>query len=161
MAEEAPGSDAVEPAPGSLKDVRRFLPFMGLFVALWATLPKYSGPGLNTEEITETVDHILPGLVVLLASGAALLSLRKTGPSATRFFCGMAILLAGFFMVATHVPLVMEAMRGDAPWAATVYHSSAAAAVFGLGLLWTVSHWPDLGELEAAEAAKKAAATTE
>ena len=156
--------DGEAPAPGSMKDIRRFLPLVGLFVAFWATLPKYSGPFLNTGDLTETVDHILPGIVVGIVSVVALLASRKASPdrpTAVPFFCGMAVLLAGFFMLATHVPLIMEALDDKAPWDATVYHSSSAAAVFGLGLLWTVMHWSDLGAIEAAEAEKKAAAASE
>ena len=163
-AAEDAGAPDEAPAPGPVKDVRRFLPLIGLFVAFWATLPKYSGPFLNTEDLTETVDHILPGILVLIVSVVALLASRKASPdrpTALPFFCGMAVLLAGFFMLATHVPLILEATRGEAPWDATVYHSSSAAAVFGLGLLWTVMHWSDLGAIEAAEADKKAAATSE
>ena len=122
-------------------------------MALWATLPQWSGPALNTEPIKEVVDHIFPGAVVALASVAGLAvargaATRPARPSPVPFFAGLAILLAGFWMVATHVPLLGEAFRDQAPWPATIYHSSAAFAVFGFGLLWTVAHWSDLAALE-------------
>jgi amino acid transporter len=152
--EDAPDA-AATPSPA---DIRRFLPFVGLFIAFWASLPKYSGPFLNTSDSAEFADHIVPAVLVAIVSIVALLSNRKAkGPTAVPFFCGMAILLAGFWMVATHVPLISEAFRDLAPWAATVYHSSAAFAVFGFGLFWTVTHWSDLAAIEAAEEAKKAA----
>ena len=152
--EEEAAASAVKPAP----DVRTFLPYVGLFIAFWASLPKYSGPFLNTSDSAEFADHIVPAVLVGVVSVVALLARKRAGgPGAVPFFCGMAILLAGFWMVATHVPLISEAFRDLAPWAATIYHSSAAFAVFGFGLFWTVTHWSDLAALEAAEEAKKAA----
>jgi hypothetical protein len=75
------------------------------------------------------------------------------------FVAGLVVLLAGFWMVATHVPLVAEAMRGEAPWPATLYHSSPAFAVFGFGLLWTMAHWSDLDAIEAKERAERPASS--
>jgi hypothetical protein len=155
MAEATP--PPVEARPPA--DIRRYLPWAGIVVAVWATLPKYSGPTLVTKSSTEVVDHIIPGILVFIASVAALLAMRGReqaeaagkGPGLAAFVAGLVILLAGFWMVATHVPLVAQAIRGDANWAPAIYHSSAAFAVFGFGLLWTVSHWPDLAATEAAE----------
>ena len=154
------GGDA--PRPGSVADIRQWLPFVGLFVAFWASLPKYSGPVLNTAKSAEIADHVIPAILVAIVCLVALAARKRAGgPGAIPFFCGMAILLAGFWMVATHVPLISEAFRDLAPWAATVYHSSAAFAVFGFGLLWTVSHWSDLAAIEAATEAAKAKASAE
>ena len=156
-------ADATPPSPAAgaaeQPDIRRWLPWAGILVALWATLPKYSGPTLVTAPSKEVVDHVIPGILVFFASVAALLASRGRyaaeaqgkGPGLTGFVAGLVILLAGFWMVATHVPLLAQASRGDAPWAATIYHSSAAFAVFGFGLLWTVAHWGDLAATEAAE----------
>jgi len=54
---------------------------------------------------------------------------------------GLAILLGGLWMTATHLPLVAQAARQEAPWGATIYHSSSALAVLILGLVWTGSSW--------------------
>lgn len=143
----------VEVAPPP--DVRRWLPVVGLFVAFWATLPQYSGPALNTEASKEVADHIIPAVLVAAACLAALaLKHRGEGPGLTRFFAGMVVLLAGFWMLATHLPLVVQAFGDDAPWPGTIYHASSALAVFGLGLLWTVFHWSDLAAMEALEKAR-------
>jgi len=157
---EASADAAPDTPPTPPPDIRKFLPFVGLFIALWASLPKYSGPVLNTSDSAEFADHIVPAVLVAIVSLVALLGQRKAKdrPTAVAFFCGMAILLAGFWMVATHVPLISEAFRDLAPWPATVYHSSAAFAVFGFGLFWSVTHWSDLAAIEAAEAAEKEAA---
>ena len=141
MSDDLAAGSAREPVPAvePPKDVRRWLPLIGLGVAFWATLPQYSGPALNTEASKEIADHIIPALVVAVACLAALaLKHKGEGPGLTKFFAGMVVLLAGFWMVATHVPLVVQAFGGDAPWPGSIYHSSAALAVFGLGLMWTV-----------------------
>jgi hypothetical protein len=150
-AEDTPAATADAPeesAPAMAEappDIRRYLPWVGLVVAFWATLPKYSGPTLVTAPGKEVADHVIPGIVVGIASLVALAARkREGGPGLTTFGCACVALLAGFWMVATHVPLLAQAARGDAPWAATIYHSSAAFAVFGFGLLWTTVHWPDL-----------------
>jgi hypothetical protein len=157
---EAPAVEEETPA-GPARDVRRYLPWAGLVLALWATLPKYSGPALTVKggDFTEFIDHVVPGIVVAIASLAALLAWRRKGEKGhglVPFAAAAVTLLSGFWMVATHFPLVLQATRGEAPWAGTVYHSTASIAVFGFGLLWTVSHWPDLSDAMAEDDARRA-----
>lgn len=159
--------EAAEPAIAPpARDPRWWLPWAGLVVGIWATLPQYSGPALNTDATTEIVDHIFPGILVLLVAVVALVSGRsgtRTGGRTTMvpFLCGTAVLLAGFWMIATHVPLIAEALTDKAPWDATIYHSSSALATFGLGLMWVVAHWQDLAVIEAEQAREKAEAAPE
>ncbi len=135
-------------------DLARLLPFIGLGIAFWASLPQWSGPQLNVEASKEVVDHIFPAVVVALASILGIYASRRPqGPGALRFMAGMAVLLAGLWMMATHLPLVAQAMRDEAPWPATIYHNSSALAVFGLGLLWSTVTWTEAGE-ESKPAAK-------
>ena len=135
-------------APGP--DLARLMPLVGLAVALWASLPKYSGPRLSVSSSKEFADHIVPAVIVLLASIAGIAASRRPqGPGAIRFIAGMAVLLAGLWMMATHIPLVSQTARGGpdaASWAATIYHTSAALAVFGLGLLWATVTWSEAGD---------------
>ncbi len=146
----AKGRAAAEPVaaaqpPGP--DLPRLLPLVGLPVAFWATLPQWSGPAINTSATAEVVDHIVPAVLVVLCSLAAIaVSRRPQGPGAVRFIAGMGVLLAGLWMIATHFPLVTQTMRGGpeaASWAATIYHSASALAVFGLGLLWATVTWSE------------------
>ena len=133
------------PSPGP--DLARFLPFVGLGVALWASLPKYSGPELNTAADAEFASHVIPAVVVLLAAIVGILAGRRPqGPGALRLIAGMTVLLTGMWMLATHLPLVAQATRDDAPWPGTVYHSASALAVFGLGLLWSTVTWSEAGD---------------
>jgi hypothetical protein len=128
-------------------DLPALMPLAGLFVAVWASLPKWSGPKLNVQASTEVVDHVIPAILVLLCSLLAITAGRRAkGPGGTRFLAGMGVLLAGLWMMATHLPLVAQARRGEAPWPATMYHTSAALAVFGLGLLWATVTWSEASD---------------
>jgi hypothetical protein len=138
-------AEAATPAPGP--DLPRLMPLVGLGVAVWASLPQYSGPAINTSATTEIVDHIVPAVLILLASIVGILAGRRPqGPGALRLIAGMAVMLAGLWMIATHFPLVAQTMRGGpdaATWAATIYHTAPALAVFGLGLLWSTVTWAE------------------
>ncbi len=136
---------ATTPAPGP--DLARILPLVGLGVAFWASLPKYSGPALNTAADAEVASHIIPAVVVFLAAIVAILAGRRPqGPGALRLIAGMTVLLTGMWMMATHLPLVAQATRSEAPWAGTIYHTASALAVFGLGLLWSTVTWSEAGD---------------
>ena len=154
MAKGKPAPVAATPAPGP--DLARILPLVGLGVALWASLPKYSGPALNSSAGAEMASHIIPAVVILLAALVAILAgKRPQGPGALRLIAGMVVLLAGMWMMATHLPLVAQATRGEAPWAGTVYHTASAVAVLGLGLLWSTVTWLEAGDGEPAPQPQK------
>jgi hypothetical protein len=157
---EAQVDQPVEPQPPAERDPRWWLPWAGLVVGVWATLPKYSGPHLETKAANEVADHIIPGILVLVVSVYCLATAgarSRRGPTLVPFVCGTLVLLAGFWMMATHIPLIAQALRDEVGWAPTIYHSSAALATFGLGLLWTAFHWRDLAAVEAAQAPAQAA----
>ena len=145
MPRSKPAPVAATAAPGP--DLARILPLVGLGVAFWASLPKYSGPALNTSASAEMASHIIPAVVILLASLVAILAgKRPQGPGALRLIAGMVVLLSGMWMLATHLPLVAQATRDEAPWPGTIYHSASALAVFGLGLLWATVTWSEAGD---------------
>lgn len=165
MADEpaAEPDEVAEPAPAAQNpaDIRRLLPWAGLFIALWATLPKYSGPKLTVKggAATEFVDHIVPGVLVgLMCLLALAVRKRAGGPGLVPFTAAAVTLFAGLWMVATHWQLVRQAAQDQAPWAGAIYHSAAALAVFGFGMLWSVVHWPDLSAAMAEDDAKRATA---
>ena len=158
-AADAPPASASAPA-----DIRKLLPWAGLIIALWATLPKYSGPKLTIKggAATEFVDHIVPGLLVLVMCLLVLAARqRPQGPGLVPFTAAALTLLSGFWMVATHWQLIRQAMQHppQAPWDGAIYHTSAAVAVFGFGLLWAVVQWPDLSDAMAEDDAKRASTT--
>ncbi len=120
------------------------LPVVGLVVGACATLPVLVGPQLATAEAVEVADHLIPGLVVLSVS-ALVLAIGRSRPvsGVVMLGAGMIISLAGLWMVATHVPLVAQAARHEAPWGGTIYHSASAAMVLAFGLAWTWASWAD------------------
>lgn len=122
---------------------------LGLAAGLWAVLPPYSGPPLNTAEVVEVVDHVVPGVVlVALSTGMLALTRRAARPGAAMFVAGLVVLLAGIWMTATHLPLVAQATDGLAPVGAVVYHTLPGLAITVLGLVWVAAHWADAGETD-------------
>lgn len=111
----------------------------GVLVGAWALLPPYIGPGLNTLDRVEFADHVVPGVAVLVVSLAAM-ALARRGADSTRFAAGLGVVLAGFWMTATHAPLVLQGVRGQAPWGATIYHTLPGLAVLALGIAWAATY---------------------
>lgn len=112
----------------------------GLLAGAWALLPPYTGPALNTAARVEFADHVVPGIAVVGISLLSLALARRADAGRLLFAAGLAVVLAGFWMVATHLPLVLQATRQQAPWGATVYHSAPGLAVLGLGVVWAVAY---------------------
>lgn len=113
---------------------------LGLLVGGWALLPPYSGPALNTADTVELVDHVVPGVVVIATALGSFLLGRDGRRSQMLFPTGLVIVLAGFWMTATHLPLVLQATRQQAPWGATIYHSLPGLAVLLLGVAWALTY---------------------
>jgi hypothetical protein len=115
----------------------------GLLAGAWALLPPYTGPALNTAAQVEFADHVVPGVVVVVISAIALAVARRADADRFMFAAGLGIVLAGFWMTATHLPLVLQATREQAPWGATVYHSLPGVAVLMLGVVWAAFYRAD------------------
>ena len=115
----------------------------GLVVGAWALLPPYIGPPLATRARDEFADHVVPGIALIAIAAACLgASTRRIDPTLA-FVAGLAVVLAGFWMTATHVPLVLQASRGQAPWGATIFHSLPGLAVMAVGGFWAARFWGD------------------
>jgi len=99
----------------------------------WAMAVPYLGPPIGlTLEVpagVEFADHVVPGLFVAAAS-LPFIVLERSGRVEGLLSLTMAGLafLAGFWMVATHVPLLLEALAGVTGWAPTVWHAHPGAA---------------------------------
>lgn len=127
-------------------ELRRALPFAGLVIGLWAVLPPYTGPEINTETRVEVADHVVPSILMLALSLAMLFVRRRAdrSPGAGASFpllAGFGVLLAGFWMVATHIPLVSQARRGQVTNGAAAYHTVPGVVVLLLGLAWVALYW--------------------
>jgi hypothetical protein len=69
---------------------------------------------------------------------------RVASPGLPMLLAGLAVLLAGIWMVATHVPLVLQATRDEAPVGAVVYHSLPGVVVALVGSVWAGAHWSEI-----------------
>jgi predicted membrane channel-forming protein YqfA (hemolysin III family) len=118
-------------------------------IGAWTVVVPYLGRALgldvNVSARVEVVDHVIPGIFVV----AAALYLRRlaqrrrlAGEPAALFASGVAF-LAGFWVFATHVPLLADAARSDLPWEAAIWHSIAGLPVVGLACWFVVSSIPD------------------
>lgn len=111
----------------------------GVLVGTWALVPRYAGPRLELGprgNQLEFVDHVMPGTLTIALSVLALLVARRASGSRRLFPLGVGIILAGLWMCATHLPLVLQATRNEAPWLATLHHSAPGLAVLALGVGW-------------------------
>ena len=111
-------------------------------------LPPYLGPALGLEldvaAKIEVVDHVVPGVVVVLCGVlAALLARRQeeVGHGAPALALTGLCFLAGLWQTSTHVPLVFEAGEPATPLGAVLLHSVVGPMILGLAL-WLILRSP-------------------
>ncbi|HWF35831.1 MAG TPA: hypothetical protein VG295_10660, partial [Solirubrobacteraceae bacterium] len=92
----------------------------------------------------EIVDHVVPGLVVIAMVGVGLSSRLRS--VAVMAYSGLVVLLAGLWMVLTHIGLFRQAVGGQVSWGPAAYHCSTAALVFLVGLTWVWRYRRGLSE---------------
>lgn len=117
---------------------------VGVLIGSWVAASIFVGPQLDlgprrTE--LEFADHVLPGAVVIVICLAVTLALfvgKRFRPAAASllFYAGLGISLAGVWTTATHVPLVLQALRDQAPWPAALNYSIPAFAMLLFGIGW-------------------------
>jgi hypothetical protein len=120
---------------------RRACLFLAPVIGAWAVVPPYLGPKLDVATRVEVADHVVPGVAVLLASLATVLTLRRAQSAVVTYVAGLVILLAGLWMVATHLPLVRQAVHQEVPVGAVAFHAVPGLAVVALGSVWSVTAW--------------------
>ncbi|MDQ6839803.1 MAG: hypothetical protein M3137_16125 [Actinomycetota bacterium] len=121
------------------------LPVLGMILGVAATLPPYISPfgHLNLQQRVEVADHVIPGLIVLLVSLAALMLLPRHPPPQPPLLAGGGIItLAGFWMVATHIGLLTQAHQNIVPAGPLAWHLLPSLAVLLLGATWTATLHP-------------------
>lgn len=117
-------------------------------VGVWAILPPYVGPslglGLDVSSTVEAIDHLLPGLLTILAAGAALALERRGRSDSVLGFAALAVCaLAGLFQTVTHIPLVGDAGSPVAPVGSVVLHSTPGPVLLVLSLWLLLRPLPD------------------
>lgn len=102
--------------------------------ALWAAVVPYAGDALgldlNTNDRVEIADHVIPGLLAV-AAGAFLL-LGRPGQGGPALAAGTVGLLAGIWMLLTHVELVLEAGDPGRPVGAVLFHALSPVPLVAL-----------------------------
>lgn len=91
----------------------------------------------------EIVDHVIPGLVVLAVTGAVFL-MRRLSLVGT-----LLATLAGFWITATHLPLLLQAGRGEASRPAALIHSTGGILILIASLCGAVLAWNETPETAA------------
>jgi hypothetical protein len=128
------------PAPPPRPHAGRAQLVLALLGAL-SIVPPYLGPAIGLEldvpADVEVVDHVVPGVAIVLGAAAAALLARRgeEGSLLSMALTGWCF-LGGLWQTATHFPLVLEGGEAQAPWAAVALHSTAGPviAVFALWL---------------------------
>ncbi|HEX9546002.1 MAG TPA: hypothetical protein VF942_01630 [Acidimicrobiales bacterium] len=140
MSKESAGDPGSKPPGRPPSDPEGPFPFgffgIGLVIGLYAMLPAFAGPQLHVQRITEVVDHVIPGLIVLtLVASGILLGAR---PAGIMLAFGAFVTLAGLWMVDTHIGLLRQAADHEVDLVAAGFHVSTALAVFvfGLAFVW-------------------------
>ena len=127
-----------DPARRRLGAPPAVLAVAGAWAAVVPWAARALGVRLDVPTGVEVADHVVPGLAVAVA--AAVLGLRARsgrtaapGDVAWSAAAGVAF-LAGFWIAATHAPLLAEAGQGVTPWGAALVHTSAAAPALVAGV---------------------------
>ena len=108
-------------------------------IGAWTAIVPYLGKALglvvNVPWRVEFVDHVVPGAIIV----AAALYLRRLAargaPAGERnalFAAGLSF-LGGFWVLATHVPLLQDASEELVTWEAAIWHSIAALPIVVIG----------------------------
>jgi len=92
------------------------------------------GLGVDVASRIEIVDHVVPGALVA-GLGAWLARRPPQAPGMADLVAAGVCFLAGFWVLATHVPLVADAARGSESWGAAVWHASTAPVIVVLTLI--------------------------
>ncbi|HET9051477.1 MAG TPA: hypothetical protein VFO60_07215 [Candidatus Dormibacteraeota bacterium] len=121
---------------------------------IWGTVAPYLGKAIgfdvDTRPINEVVDHVVPGAVVLAVSVVAIVTRRRTVGGS------LAILAAGIWMTATHIPLIRQAADGQETMSAALWHSIPGMIILALGAVATLADTLALMAQERASAAAQA-----
>ncbi len=113
---------------GQLARPAKLALMIGLLGA-WSVAVPYVGNALgldvNVPADLEVIDHVIPGLIVALAAGVAYRSLRRgTAAASLAYLIAVGVsLLAGLWITATHIPLLLQAARGTVGWPQALWHS--------------------------------------
>lgn len=123
--------------------------FLLAAIAAWTMVVPFLGTALGLDVdvslLVEVVDHVIPGAVIVLA-GLALHRIARRRPLAGERFALLAAgvaFLAGFWVLATHLPLVSDAADAQVTWGAAIWHSITALPIVVLACWFVVRSIPE------------------
>ena len=101
-------------------------------VSAWSMVP----PFLTEIDVTrsvEVVDHVIPGLICLVASLVALAAARRGEPESTPALVAIGVCtVASLWEVGTHLTLLLDAGETGRPVGAVLLHASPGLVMLGL-----------------------------
>lgn len=108
-------------------------------LAIWLAVVPFVGPALGFEldvpTRLEVIDHVVPGVVVLIAAVTALLLRGRPIAQYAFAVAAGASLLAGIWALSTHVPLMVQANQDIVPWSTALFHTAPGPVVVLVSLL--------------------------
>lgn len=135
-------------SPGASTEREVVLAVALFALGAWTVAIPYLGHaiGLSVDVAArvEVVDHVLPGTVVMAVGATLFVSGRRTPVLAKwpAIIGGGISFLAGFWVLATHIPLIADAARGSAGWGATLWHASTALPIVVISLWYALRGSP-------------------
>lgn len=108
----------------------------GLLGAVAPYLSNAVGLAVDTKPVVEVVDHVIPGAVVVAVAVATLVGAPRS------FIGSMLVLAAGLWMTASHLPLLVQATRGEAGLGAALVHSVPGMVILALAVVMVIIDRP-------------------
>lgn len=115
----------------------------------WSIVPPYLGPvvglDLNVKDSVEVVDHVLPGVLIVLCAGFAAFQVRRS-EAAEDSTVGLVLMgtcaLAGLWQTVTHAPLVADGGDPGSPWDSVILHATPGPLLVLLSI-WLFMRTPE------------------
>ena len=140
-----PTDSAARPGEARLRPIAAAIAAFGGWAITVPYLGSAAGLELDVPARVEFVDHVVPGVVAVAAAAWLLAAARDGEPTLAALVAAGACVLAGFWISATHLTLLIDAARGAAPAGASLLHGTAGPALLAVSawLLARLMRAPD------------------
>lgn len=103
---------------------------LGAAVAVTPAAARAVGLVVDVPARLEVIDHVVPGIAVVLAGAGGLLAVRRGNELLVAVAVAVAV-LAGIWTTSTHVPLLAQAAQGLVTWPAATFHTVPGLLLLG------------------------------